>query len=289
MNSEKNPNTGASAEAIQHHYDVGNEFYRLWLDSTLTYSCALWEENDTLESAQIRKIDFHVKQARASGAERVLDVGCGWGATLKRLVEKHEVKQACGLTLSQTQAAWIASFNDPRIDVRVESWSDHSPEKPYDAIISIGAFEHFVKPKLTKAQRVKSYRAFFQRCHEWLKPGGFLSLQTIAYGNIRRENMIDFIEEIFPESELPMLAEIAEASERVFEIMALRNDRQHYKRTCAAWYSNLKANRAAAIKLVGQEMVARYEKYLRISRMSFHRERSVLLRITLRRIDHPAK
>lgn len=281
-------NPGASAEAIQHHYDVSNEFYRLWLDSTNTYSAALWEDNDTLELAQIRKLDYHINQARASNAKRVLDVGCGWGSTLKRLVEVHGVQQAVGLTLSNSQAEWISSFNQPQIDARVESWSDHVPTAPYDAIISIGAFEHFAQLNLSQDEKIAGYRAFFQRCHEWLQPGGCISLQSISYENSRREDFSQFYaNEIFPESDLPRLADIATASERLFEVVALRNDREHYARTLRAWQKGLKANRAAAVNLVGEEVVSRYEKYLKFSIIGFHVGTMGLLRVTLRRIDNP--
>jgi cyclopropane-fatty-acyl-phospholipid synthase len=281
-------NPGASAEAIQHHYDVSNEFYRLWLDSTNTYSAALWEDNDTLELAQIRKLDYHINQARASNAKRVLDVGCGWGSTLKRLVEVHGVQQAVGLTLSNSQAEWISSFNQPQIDARVESWSDHVPTAPYDAIISIGAFEHFAQLNLSQDEKIAGYRAFFQRCHEWLQPGGCISLQSISYENSRREDFSQFYaNEIFPESDLPRLADIATASERLFEVVALRNDREHYARTLRAWQKGLKANRTAAVNLVGEEVVSRYEKYLKFSIIGFHVGTMGLLRVTLRRIDNP--
>jgi cyclopropane-fatty-acyl-phospholipid synthase len=281
---------GASAEAIQHHYDVSNDFYRLWLDPTDTYSSALWKENDSLESAQLRKIDFHINQARASGAKRVLDVGCGWGSTLKRLVEEHNVDRALGLTLSKAQVEWIKSFNHSQIEVNLKSWSDYLPEEPFDAIISIGAFEHFAKLELSQEQKIESYRTFFQRCHEWLKPGGYMSLQTIVYENSQREDFSQFIaEEIFPESDLPHLAEIAKATEKIFEIEALRNDREHYERTLKVWLKNLKANRKEAVNLVGEKVVGRYEKYFSFCIIGFHTGTTNLSRITLRRIDHPRK
>ncbi|MDJ0796949.1 MAG: cyclopropane-fatty-acyl-phospholipid synthase family protein [Calothrix sp. MO_167.B12] len=283
-------NPGASAEAIQHHYDVSNDFYRLWLDPTSTYSSALWEENDNLESAQLRKIDFHINQARAIGAKRVLDVGCGWGSTLKRLVEMHNIDQAVGLTLSKAQAEWIESLNQPQIEVQLKSWSDYLPEEPFDAIISIGAFEHFAKLELSEEQKIERYRTFFQRCHEWLKSSGYMSLQTIVYENSQREDVSQFFaEEIFPESDLPHLAEIAKATEKIFEVVALRNDRKHYERTLRAWLKNLKANRKEAVNLVGERVVARYEKYLSFCIIGFHTGTMNLSRITLRRIDHPRK
>lgn len=288
MNSVKTQNPGASAEAIQHHYDVSNDFYRIWLDSTNTYSSALWEENDDLELAQLRKIDFHIERARAKGAKRVLDVGCGWGSTVKRLVEMHGVEHVVGLTLSKAQADWIASFNHPQIEVKLESWSDHSPKEPYDAIISIGAFEHFAKPEFSASQKLEGYRTFFQRCHDWLKPGSWVSLQTIAYGNCRKEDMSKFIsDDIFPESDLPTIADIAKASERIFEIVTLQNDREHYERTLKVWLKRLKANRKEAVELVGEEVVARYEKYLSFCIIGFHTGTIDLLRISMRRNDNP--
>src|SRR5688572_16594443 len=90
--------SGATRAAIQHHYDVSNDFYRLWLDRNMLYSCALWEEGDDLDQAQVRKMDYLIEAARAAGQERVLDVGCGWGAVLRRLVSVHGVKHARGLT-----------------------------------------------------------------------------------------------------------------------------------------------------------------------------------------------
>ena len=288
MNSVKTRNPGASAEAIQHHYDVSNDFYRIWLDSTNTYSSALWEENDNLESDQLRKIDFHIERARAKGKKRVLDVGCGWGSTLKRLVEIHGVEHAVGLTLSNAQAEWIASFKHPQIEARLESWSDHSPKEPYDVIISIGAFEHFAKPEFSESQKLEGYRSFFEPCHQWLKPGSWMSLQTIAYGNCRKEDMSKFIlDDIFPESDLPTIADIAKGSEQIFEIVALQNDREHYERTLKVWLQRLKANKKEAVKLVGEEVVAKYEKYLSFCIIGFHIGTIDLLRISMRRIDNP--
>src|SRR5262249_10177080 len=153
-----------------------------------TYSGAMWSDNDDLEGAQIRKLDYHVQQARAKGCSRVLDVGCGWGSLLRRLAQQHAVDHAVGLTLSQEQARWIDTWNAPGIEVRVENWADHEPTEPYDAIISIGALEHFARVDVPVAQKVENYRRFFERCHRWLNPGAYLSVQAIAYGNLLRED-----------------------------------------------------------------------------------------------------
>src|SRR5882762_1493384 len=127
-------NPGASKAAISLHYDLGNEFFRLFLDRECCYSCAMYdEESDSFEAAQQRKLEYHIQQARADGAARVLDIGCGWGALQKRLVKEHQVKVAVGLTLSENQAEWIRSMDLPGVEVRVESWSDHVPAAPYNS------------------------------------------------------------------------------------------------------------------------------------------------------------
>lgn len=290
MGTVKTQNHGASSQAIQHHYDIGNDFYRLWLDPTLNYSCALWEENegyDAHEIAQVRKLDFHITQARVKGTKRVLDIGCGWGSLLRRLVEVHGVETGVGITLSKTQADFISRFNHPKIQVYLESWSEHIPREPYDGIISIGAFEHFAKSEVSNEEKIEAYRAFFSRCHSWLKPGGWMSIQTIVYENSTKEDLSQFFaEEIFPESDLPRLSDIAKASDRLFEIVALRNDREHYVRTLKAWLKNMKANRTAAVDMVGEEVVARYEKYLSFSMIGFHSGATNLSRIVMHRLDN---
>lgn len=283
---------GTSAEAIQHHYDDGNEFYRLWLDNkTMAYTSAMWEEGETindLEAAQIRKIDYHINQARAKGAKRVLDIGCGWGPVLRRLVEVHGVEKAVGLTLSKAQAEWVKSLGNSQIEAYLENWADHHPDEPYDSILGVGVLEHVAKLELSETEKVEAYRNFFQHCHQWLKPGGWMALQTGIYGNMRREDFSQFIAtEVFPESDYPSLAGLAKASERLFEIVAIRNDREDYERTCKAWLSRLKANRAEAVNLVGEEIVRRYEKYLNFCIIGFHIGTIGLIRITMRRIDKP--
>jgi cyclopropane-fatty-acyl-phospholipid synthase len=281
---------GASAAAIGRHYDLGNDFYRLWLDETLTYSCALWEEGDTLEQAQRRKLDYHVDQARAVGARRVLDVGCGWGSLLERLVDVHGVEQVVGLTLSEQQAKVAATRCGPRGEVRVESWVDHEPAEPYDAIISIGAFEHFARYGLDRDERIEAYRRFFRRCREQLVPGGRLSLQTNAKGsNVRLDqqairDLRFIIETIFTESELPWASEIVAASERSFELISVRNDAEHYARTCGEWFERLRGNRHAAVDVVGEQAVADYERYLSATVGHFEKRHLALLRLVFERV-----
>lgn len=285
---------GASPEAIRKHYDVANEFYQLWLDSTMCYSCALWEDHEPdsmLERAQLRKLDFHANQIKATDLNRVLDVGCGWGALARRLVETHGVQHVTGLTLSDAQAAWSAQRHDPRVDIRIESWMDHQPAAPYDGIISVGAFEHFAKAEWPDSQRIAAYRTFFQKCRDWLKPGGRLSLQTISYGNVdvtKVKEQADtkfFFDVIFPESVLPTLADIIAASDGLFEVVNVRNDREQYGRTCQIWYRTLVARKAEALNIVDTETYNRFVRYLKLSAFVFNASYTGLLRIGFRRWD----
>src|SRR5271166_1860271 len=224
--SEHWKGSGASAQAIQFHYDTGNDFFRLWLDETMTYSCAMWEPGDSLANAQRRKIDYHVGEAKAGGKARVLEVGSGWGGVLRRLVEAHNVSCAVGLTLSRAQADWTLAHCLPGIQVRLENWVDHTPSTPYDTIISIGAFEHFARLDSTNEERLVSYSHFFQRSAGWLRKGGRLALQTFAYGDhadreaTRKQRATRFLaNDIFPETDPPCLTEIIQSIAGHFELV----------------------------------------------------------------------
>jgi cyclopropane-fatty-acyl-phospholipid synthase len=291
MNDRRADYAGASASAIRHHYDLGNDFFALWLDASRTYSCALWGGgDDTLEAAQERKIDHLVHGARAVEAKRVLDIGCGWGSMLRRLVEHHGVEHVVGLTLSQAQAEYVSSWGDARYDVRVENWADHVPDRPYGAIISIGAFEHFAGYGLPREARIEAYRSFFDSCRAWLVDGGRLALQTIVKGNNvqlgRRmtRDMLFVIERIFRESELPWPSEIFQGCERRFDLVSARSDGPHYARTCRHWLTRLADRRDEAEDLVGSATVDDYERYLRASIEAFDKRHVGLMRIVLERV-----
>ncbi|GAA6621632.1 class I SAM-dependent methyltransferase [Scytonema sp. NUACC26] len=286
-------NPGASARSIQHHYDVSNEFFSLWLDPSLTYSSAMWEEGETIENfekAQMRKLDYHIEQAKVKGAKQVLDVGCGWGSLLKRLVDVYDVQKVVGLSISQAHVNFVSAWRHPNIEARLESWSEHSPQNPYDGIISLEVFEHFARLELSSEEKLDGYRAFFSRCHDWLKPGGIVSIQTIVYENSTKEDFSQFFaEQVFPESDLARQSEIFQATDRLFEILLFRNYRHDYIRTLKAWLKNLKANRKQVVNIVGEEVFARYEKYLSMSLIAFHTVTTNVSCITMRRIDQPRK
>jgi len=278
--------TGASAQAIQHHYDVGNPFYALWLDSDMTYSSALWlRDDESLESAQRNKQDWHLDRAGIAGLKRLLDVGCGWGGLMRRALERNPDCQCTGLTLSQEQVDFNAARGPAGLQARLESWADHVPDQPYDGIVSIGAFEHFARLNQSVPDKIEGYRQFFRFCHRNLVPGGGLSLQTISYESADRSDFSPFFaNEIFPESDLPHLSEIAASCRQLFEVVELRNDRHHYAKTLRLWARNLKQNKERAIALVGESTYLRYEKYLALMVVAFHTGTMNLTRIAFRRL-----
>lgn len=272
-----------AAAAIRHHYDVGNDFYRLWLDRSLTYSCAMPDgADDTLEAAQERKLRFHLDAIGADRARSVLDVGCGWGSILERLALSCGVARSVGLTLSEEQAAFVRSRGYPGVEVLTESWTTYEPGTRFNGIVSVGAFEHFARPEDPPAEKVRIYREFFRRCHSWLAEDGVLSLQTIAYANMSREDASRFFQdEIFPRADLPTFAEIAAAADGIFEVRSVHNGRLDYAWTCEQWARRLREHRDEAVGMVGPDVFARYQRYLKQSALGFRMGKLCLLRFVL--------
>lgn len=253
---------GASKNAIQSHYDVGNEFFGLFLDPEMVYSCALYAgDDDTLEAAQQRKLDFHLDAAGVGPGSTVLDVGCGWGALLRRAVAERGCRHAHGLTLSQAQVDQIRGLGEPRIQVSLASWADFCPEEPFDGLISIGAMEHFVRPEASDEERVATYRSFFEWCRSVTRLGAQISLQTMAYdrASYRADSPVS---NVFPESDLPRLHQLIRASDGVLGLESVVNHPEHYARTSEAWLGRLNERFAEATRAVGEDVVRTYQHFL---------------------------
>lgn len=280
---------GASIEAIQYHYDLGDEFYRLWLDPSLTYTCALWDDPaEPLERAQRRKIRHYLDATRGAPLRRVLDVGCGWGALLQTAVEEYGAERAVGVTVSRNQAAFVNALGDPRVEARLEPWHEHRADAPYDAAFSICAIEHFARPGLSRAERVAIYRSFFKHVHAATRPGAVFGLQSICWGTRRpdarvAEGLFFMATEIFPESEWPRFAELVHAAEGLFEIVSVRNDRLDYVATLRRWHDALAARREEAERASDAATVARYLRFLDFAQVIFRDDYTGLLRFVMRR------
>jgi len=284
---------GASAGAIRSHYDVSNEFYATWLGPTMMYSSGMWESPEDgadLEPALDRKIDFFASRVLPESPGRVLDVGCGWGGNLRRLVERYGVSAPVGLTLSGAQRDFIAEHPVAGADIRLEDWNDHRPREPYDAILSYGAFEHFATDGTTSVERVATYRRFFGRCFDWLVPGGRVGLETIALDGapdtvspLGRGPLGDFVLELFPESLCPHLCEIVLGFEPFLEVEVLRSDPADFARTFRAWQIAMRDHEAEVTAIVGETTARRFRRYLASSEIQFRTRTITNYRLVLHR------
>jgi cyclopropane-fatty-acyl-phospholipid synthase len=281
---------GESPEEILSHYDVDTNFYRLWLDERMTYSCALWDiGDDSLEYAQLRKLDYLLKACVPHGG-KLLDIGCGWGAALNRATEHHGVHHAVGLTLSQAQARYIEDQHNGQVVVEVTDWADYKPSSVFDGIVCMGALEHFTKLEFSREQKMSVYRKFFETCHQWLASGGTLFLQAIGKGNVPldgrgAEDTFFLLKYIFPESDVPKLSELSTACEKWFEVKKLTNDRLDYARTCQTWLDRLRARESQAVSLVGEQKYSQYVRYLEASVRQFELGHANLYRLILQRAE----
>ncbi|HZC91777.1 MAG TPA: hydroxymycolate synthase MmaA4 [Mycobacterium sp.] len=263
--------TRTRPEDIQAHYDLSDDFFALFQDPTRIYSCAYFEPPDiTLEEAQIAKIDLNLDKLDLKPGMTLLDIGCGWGTTMKRAVEKYDVN-VIGLTLSKNQHARATRVLDS-IDtnrsrrVLLRGWEDFS--EPVDRIVSIEAFEHF---------GFENYDHYFKNSFNMMPEDGRMTVQSsVAYHpfelNARGKKLtfetarfIKFIlTEIFPGGRLPSTKMMVEHGEKAgFIVPEPLSLRPHYIKTLRIWGDALEANKAKAIEIQSEEVYDRYMKYLR--------------------------
>ena len=278
------PNSGASQEAIEFHYDMPADFFRLWLGSSMTYTAARFAEPGmSLDAAQADKIRHHLDAANVDKGAHILDVGCGWGTLLKAAISERGASVATGLTLSPLQHAYIEGLGIDGLGAHLRTYERFEPDTPFDSIMSVGAFEHFARPGASRDERMLAYDGFFRRCATWLRRGGQLSLQTMTWGDAgaAERDMIK-IHDIFPESDLPEISEVVEAAAPYLELMAMENRPSDYAMTLSAWADGLRENRDKAIEIVGPE---RYNFYLNSCKggaILYRRKRFYLCRFTFR-------
>ncbi|OBH01591.1 cyclopropane mycolic acid synthase family methyltransferase [Mycobacterium sp. E3247] len=257
-------------EDVQAHYDLSDDFFALFLDPTRTYSCAYFERDDmTLEEAQLAKVDLSLGKLGLQAGQTLLDIGCGWGTTIVRALERNDVN-VVGLTLSRNQQAHVQQRLDqhpsPRSKrVLLQGWEQF--DEKVDRIVSIGAFEHFGRDR---------YPDFFKMAYEALPADGVMMLHTIIKPSdeefaerglpitMTKLRFMKFImDEIFPGGDLPQAKNVVEHAERAgFGLGLYQPLRLHYARTLDTWAAALESRRDEAIAIQSQEVYDRYMKYL---------------------------
>ena len=248
-------------DAIEHHYDVSNRFYEILLDQSMTYSCAVWEDPAmTLDQAQAAKHELVLRKVGLTPGDRLLEVGCGWGAHLIHAA-RHFGVHATGATISPAQAelgrkhvtdAGVADL----VDLREQDYRDIADD-PYDAITSIGMFEHV---------GVDNTAQFLDVCNRNLKQGGRILLHSITTREVSKRPMFrpDFIRAyIFPDGELIPPGDIVNQLQRHgFEVQHVESLRNHYAPTLKAWLRNLESNWDECIEEIGLTKARIWRLYL---------------------------
>ncbi len=258
---------------IQHHYDVSNAFYRLWLDERMVYSCAYFRsEADSLDQAQTQKLDHICRKLLLNPGEELLDIGCGWGALIFRAAQTYGVN-ATGITLSQNQydhvKAKIAELGlGDRVRVQLIDYLDLPEDRLFDKIASIGMFEHV---------GVANYPRYFGKIRRILKPGGLVLNHGITHNLTGADSLGsgigDFIEEyVFPGGQLAHVYRVIEGlAADGLELIDAEALREHYARTLWNWLDRLEANAEAARREVGEERFRVWRIYLAGSAHAFDR------------------
>lgn len=272
-------------EAIAHHYDVSNRFYRMVLGPSMTYTCAVYPRQDaTLEQAQRYKYDLVARKLDLQPGMRLLDVGCGWGGMVSHAAQHHGVR-ALGVTLSRAQATWaqeriVAAGLSDLAEVRHMDYRD-VPESDFDAISSIGLTEHIGKANLP------GYASFL---HGKLRGGGRLLNHCImrprnTEPTIKKRGFINRY--VFPDGELAGLGHIISVLQDHggFEVRHEENLREHYAMTLADWSANLEANWEECVAEAGQRRARVWRLYMPGSRFAFERNELQLHQVLAVRTD----
>jgi cyclopropane-fatty-acyl-phospholipid synthase len=263
--------------AVQYHYDVGNDFYSLWLDHNLQYSCGYFPTGkEDLDTAQEHKMEHICRKLRLKPSEWLLDIGCGWGGLACYAASRYGVR-VLGLTLSKNQVSyayeWIHRLGlDEKVCVKLIDYRDLEVE-PFDKIVSVGMFEHVGRSHLPE---------YFAQVHRLLKPGGLFLNHGIARRAGTEENQHRFVQErilgsgsflqkyIFPDSDLTQVSEVNVVAENAgFEVRDLENLREHYALTLRHWVNRLAARREEAVKASDEVTYRTWRLYMSASAYGF--------------------
>lgn len=293
---------GSNKADIAVSYDVSNEFFRLWLDERMNYTCGVFDDGpgradlDTpgaisLEESQLRKLRVLSDYAHVTEKSTVLDIGCGWGANLEYQATVNRVKAAHGITLSEAQCAEIRRRELPNVTASVTSYLDYRPPVKFDAILSICMMEHIVSPQEARdGKSIPAYRNYFRLAHEWTKPGAYFGLQTILRNFVPRLRKdvqeIGWVTyEIFPGGITPRLEEIIAAVNPYWEVLEVKTRRLDYRNTTWHWRDRLRQSEARIRAQWGNKVFDDYERYLSACVRGFEMHYQSLAQYSLKRID----
>jgi cyclopropane-fatty-acyl-phospholipid synthase len=259
-------------QAIGYHYDVSNDFYALWLDQNMQYSCACFDRPDLdLEEAQQKKLESICRKLCLKPGERLLDIGCGWGGLIRYAARKCGV-HALGITLSSAQLKWAQGRIreeglDDRCEVRLLDYREVAGHEIFDKIVSVGMVEHVGEKNLAE---------YFHDVFGMLRPGGmFLNSGIARAGNRAVDSTPTFVDlYIFPDGELVPISELLERAEGAgFEIQDVENLREHYRFTLLHWLRRLESHAPSAKQLVGELKYRMWRLYLAGSAYYFEKSR----------------
>jgi len=251
-------------KAIQYHYDVSNEFYALWLDRDMVYSCAYFrQESDSLDTAQEQKLDHILNKLVLKPGERFLDVGCGWGALVVRAAKKYGAR-ATGITLSRNQYEFVSKRIkeeglEGRCEVRLQDYRDVPEKGAFDKIASVGMFEHV---------GLRNLETYFAKLNSLLADGGLVMNHGITSSDPDSRwvgmGAGEFIDRyVFPQGEVPHLSRVLREIARAgFEVVDAESLRRHYARTCLEWAKRLEQHREQAIASAGEKRYRIWQIYL---------------------------
>jgi len=255
--------------AISHHYDVSNDFYKLFLDERMVYSCAYFHaDDDTLEMAQRQKLDHICRKLRLQPGERFLDIGCGWGA-LVIWAARHYGVQAHGITLStaqleEAQRRIAAEGLQDRITVELRDYRALEGEGVYDKVSSVGMFEHVGLANLAQ---------YHATVHRMLRPNGLFLNHGITHEEDGWQPSVDteFINRyVFPDGELDRVSAVQAGMERArFEIQDVENLRIHYAKTLRHWVARLESAHEQAVAHVSEATFRVWRLYMAASALEF--------------------
>ncbi|MCR6516209.1 MAG: class I SAM-dependent methyltransferase [Clostridium chrysemydis] len=263
----KAPSLKKSKKDIAHHYDIGNDFYSLWLDETMSYSCGYFKnENDTLYDAQMNKIKHILKKLNLKEGQRLLDIGCGWGYLIIEAAKLYKVK-ALGITLSEEQFSKATERIkeeglEDLVEVKLMDYRDlEKSGLEFDRVVSVGMVEHVGHANIP---------LFYKNVNAVLKESGLFLLHNIT--NLVETEGNKFITEyIFPGGYLPTLREeIDVASDMDFHVIDVESLRLHYMRTLQEWVKNFEEHIAEERKMFDEKFLRMWHLYLTSCAAGFH-------------------